>query len=87
MTLAVTGATGGLGTLVIDALLRRVPPTQVVALARDPDKTAPIAAKGVEVREFDYDRPGALGDALVGVNRLLLISGVRSADVSPSTAR
>ena len=71
---AVTAATGQLGRLVVDALLRRVSADRIVALARDPDKADDLRAKGVEVREADYDRPDTLNRALVGVDRMLLIS-------------
>lgn len=74
-TIAVTAATGHLGTLVIDELLQRVPAEQVVAVVRDPEKAKDIAAKGVDVRVASYDDPAALRAALEGVDRLLLISG------------
>ena len=75
MTIAITGATGSLGRLVIDELLSRVDADRVVALVRDTSKAADLAARGVQVRAFDYDRPDALAPALEGVDRLLLISG------------
>lgn len=75
MTIAVTAATGQLGTLVIDALLARTTPDQIVAIARDADKAAPLAAKGVDVRLASYDDPAALETALTGVDKVLLISG------------
>lgn len=73
----VTGATGQLGSLVIDALLERVPANAIVAGVRDPAKAAAIAFrdKGVDVRVADYARPATLASALEGVDRLLLISG------------
>lgn len=71
---AVTGATGHLGRLVISSLLSRVPPSQVVALARDPSKAGDLIARDVEVRAFDYDAPATLATALKGVRRLLFIS-------------
>ena len=71
---AITGATGQLGRLVVDALLRRVPADQVVALVRDPAKADDFRAMGVAVREADYDRPETLRSALEGVDRVLLIS-------------
>ncbi|WP_293782172.1 SDR family oxidoreductase [uncultured Aeromicrobium sp.] len=75
MSIAVTGATGALGTLVIDALTARdVSPDQVVALARDPQRAAHFAERGVQVRAFDYDQPENLAAALDGVTDLLLIS-------------
>ncbi|MDK2767395.1 MAG: SDR family oxidoreductase [Sphingomonas sp.] len=72
---AVTGASGQLGRLVVDALLSKVPPDQIVALVRAPDSMSDLAAKGVHVRSFDYDAPETLVPALAGVSRLLLISG------------
>jgi NAD(P)H dehydrogenase (quinone) len=74
-TIAVTGATGQLGRLVVDELLLRVPASQVVAVVRDAAKAEPLAAKGVDVRVAAYDDPAALRTALQGVDRLLLISG------------
>lgn len=71
---AVTGASGQLGRLVIDALLRTVAPSEVVALVRNPSKLADLAARGVVVRAFDYDAPATLVPVLAGVDRLLLIS-------------
>jgi NAD(P)H dehydrogenase (quinone) len=72
---AVTGASGQLGRLVIESLLGKVAPDQIVALVRDPASVADFAAKGVVVRAFDYDAPETLVPALAGVTRLLLISG------------
>lgn len=75
MTIAVTAATGQLGTLVVDALLERTAPDQIVAIARDAAKAEPLAAKGVAVRIASYDDPAALEEALTGIDQVLLISG------------
>ena len=76
MTIAVTGATGQLGRLVIDALISRgAAPGEIIAAVRDVAKAADLAARGVQVREADYDRPETLAAAFEGVSRLLLISG------------
>lgn len=75
MTIAVTAATGQLGSLVIDSLLRRIPATDVVAIVRDAAKAQPLADKGVAVRVADYDDRSALSEALSGIDRVLLISG------------
>jgi NAD(P)H dehydrogenase (quinone) len=74
-TIAVTGATGELGKIAVELLLKSHPEITVVAGARDPAKAAPLAALGAVVRELDYDRPETLGPALAGVDKLLLISG------------
>lgn len=73
--IAITGATGQLGRLVIETLLSRVPAAGIVALVRDPSKAADLAARGVAVRAADYRDPASLRAALTGVSQLLLISG------------
>lgn len=72
MKIAVTGATGQLGRLIVEGLRGRVPTEDIVALARAPEKAA---ALGVEVRKADYARPDTLGPALAGIDTLMLVSG------------
>lgn len=74
-TYAVTGATGQLGRLVLDELLKQANAGDIVALARDPSALADYAAKGMQVRAADYDDPASLDAALTGIDRVLLISG------------
>ncbi|MBP7241406.1 MAG: SDR family oxidoreductase [Amaricoccus sp.] len=69
--IAVTGATGQLGRLVVDKLKNRVPAADIVALVRSPEKAADL---GVTARAADYARPETLDAALAGVDTLLLIS-------------
>ncbi|MDH2068240.1 SDR family oxidoreductase [Pantoea sp. GD03673] len=73
--IAVTGATGQLGRIVIDALLKKVPAAEIVAAVRTPAKAADLAALGVIVRQADYEQPETLEAAFAGVDKLLLISG------------
>lgn len=73
MTVAITGASGQLGRLVIESLLREgVTP---VAVVRDPAKVADLAERGVEVRQATFDDPESLDRAFAGVDRVLLVSG------------
>ncbi|QAZ66200.1 SDR family oxidoreductase [Solidesulfovibrio carbinolicus] len=72
--IAITGATGQLGRLVISILLESVPANELVAVVRTPDKAVDLAALGVQVRRGDYTLPDTLADALAGVDKLLLIS-------------
>lgn len=74
--LFVTGATGQLGRLVIDALLPRAPAGTIVAGVRsvDGDAAKGLLARGIEVRAADYDQPEMLVSALSGIDRILLIS-------------
>ena len=71
MTIAVTGATGQLGRIVVDRLRQKVPASDIVALVRSPQKAADL---GVAVRLADYSKPETLTAALKGVDTVLLIS-------------
>lgn len=76
MKIAITGATGQLGNLVIDSLLERgADPSKIIAIGRSAQKLAPLAAKGVETRVADYNVEASLIPALEGTDKLLLISG------------
>lgn len=74
--IAVTGASGQLGRLVINALLTEqgVPADQIIALTRRPDSLKELTDQGIQVRKADFDDPATLKTAFEGVNRLLLIS-------------
>jgi NAD(P)H dehydrogenase (quinone) len=71
MKIAITGATGQLGRLVIGQLKTALPASNIIALARTPARGAGL---GVEVRHAEYGQPETLANALTGVNTLLLIS-------------
>ena len=72
MKTGVTGATGQLGRLVVEKLKEKGLSSSVVALVRNKEKAAEL---GVEAREFDYNDPAKLVDALQGIEKLILISG------------
>lgn len=72
--IVITGASGQLGHLVIAELLKTVPASHVVAVARNVDKAADLAALGVHVRHGDYTKPETLNSALQGADKILLIS-------------
>ena len=73
--IAITGATGQLGTLVLKGLLAHYPAGEVIAAVRTPAKAQAWADKGVQVREADYSRPETLEAAFRGAGKVLLISG------------
>ncbi|WP_037912258.1 SDR family oxidoreductase [Actinacidiphila yeochonensis] len=76
MGIVVTGATGHLGRLVIADLLERgVAPDAVAAVVRSEEKGADLAARGVELRVADYDRPETLKAAFQAGDRVLFVSG------------
>ncbi len=71
MTIAITGATGQLGRLIVERLKTRVAPARLRALVRTPAKAADL---GIQALEADYDRPSTLAAALAGVDTLMLVS-------------
>ncbi|WP_421511426.1 SDR family oxidoreductase [Enterobacter sp. JS8-1] len=72
--IAITGATGQLGQLVIEELLKTVPASQIVAIVRNPAKAEALSNQGIVVRQGDYTDQAAFTTALNGVDILLLIS-------------
>jgi NAD(P)H dehydrogenase (quinone) len=72
--IAITGASGQLGRLVIDALLQRLPASDIIAVVRDPAKVGDLAARGVQLRQANYDQPATLDAAFKSVDKLLFIS-------------
>lgn len=73
--LLVTGASGNLGKLVLDALLKRgVAASDIIATTRDAAKLADYAAKGIEIREADFNDPASVKKAFAGADRVAIIS-------------
>lgn len=71
MSIAITGAAGQLGRLVIENLKLKVPAHKILALVRSPELTEIL---GVAAKAIDYNKPETLDAALKGVETLLLIS-------------
>lgn len=69
----VTGASGHLGRMTLQHLLKRRPATELVGLARDPEKAADLAARGIEIRTGDYFDYDSLTRAFAGVEKVLLV--------------
>jgi len=75
MSYVITGATGHLGRLVTEDLLRRgVPAGDITATGRDITKAKDLADHGVRVLAIDYDDPASLDAAFRGADRILLVS-------------
>ena len=72
--IVITGATGNLGQHVIASLLKSVPAVNIIAAVRNPAKAADLAARGVQVRQADYNDGASLDAAFKGAAKILLIS-------------
>lgn len=75
MPIVVTGATGRLGRLTVEALLRRgIPAADIIATGRDIAGIKDLADRGITVRRADFADTDGLAEAFAGADRLLLIS-------------
>jgi len=71
----VSGASGNLGRLTVEALLERgVPASRLILVSRTPDELAEYAAMGASTRFGDFTKPESLPAAYEGGTRMLLIS-------------
>jgi NAD(P)H dehydrogenase (quinone) len=77
MRVAVTAASGQLGSHIVQALGEFLDADQIVGLARSPEKASSL---GVKVRPGDYSVPKELESSLAGVDSLLLVSGMAPPD-------
>jgi NAD(P)H dehydrogenase (quinone) len=76
MTIVVTGATGHLGRLVIEALLRSdVEPGDILAAGRAVERLDDLARRGVRVARIEFADPTSLSAAFSGAEKVLLVSG------------
>jgi NAD(P)H dehydrogenase (quinone) len=76
MSIVVTGATGNLGGLAVDALLRRgAEPDSVIAVGRNTERLELRAERGVRTVAIDYQDRDSLQSAFEGAEKLLLVSG------------
>ncbi|UNK16029.1 SDR family oxidoreductase [Paenibacillus sp. N3/727] len=74
MKILVTGATGKLGSKVVETLIKTIPANQLAVSVRNLEKAEGLRARGVEVRHGDFDKPETLDSAFSGIDRLLIIS-------------
>lgn len=74
MTILITGATGHFGSIVVESLLARGLAGQLAVSVRNPGKADSLRARGVDVRQGDFDDPATLAKTFAGVDRLLLVS-------------
>lgn len=75
--IAITAASGSLGSAIVKAGIEIVGRDHVVGLARTPAKAESL---GIEIRPGDYGSPSDLETSLQGIDSVLLISGMASPD-------
>ena len=70
----VTGATGKLGKMVVDQLLKHLKPGEIGVSVRDPKKAMHLEEHGIRVRAGDFEDAKSLTHALEGAKQVFLIS-------------
>lgn len=73
MKIAITSASGQLGSSVIRYLITTVGKENVIGIARTPEKAEHL---GVEIRKGDYNSREEFNETLYGVDVVLLVSGM-----------
>ncbi|MCK5067525.1 MAG: NAD(P)H-binding protein [Bacteroidales bacterium] len=71
--IAVTTASGGLGSAIVRRIIQESGKNHVIGIARSPEKAA---HHGIEIRKGDYTNRGEFDQALSGIDTLLLVSGM-----------
>ena len=73
MNIAVTAASGKLGSSIIRHLILKIGSKQMIGVARTPEKAKHL---GIEIRKGDYNNPEDLAIAFEGVDVVMLLSGM-----------
>lgn len=73
MKIAVTAANGKLGSSIVEALKKEIGAENVIGIVRTPENATHL---GIEVRKGDYNSRDEFNEALKGVDKVLLISGM-----------
>ncbi|MCK0147269.1 SDR family oxidoreductase [Arenibacter sp. F26102] len=73
MKIAVTSASGQLGTAVVKQLIKEIGKENVIGIARTPEKAEHL---GIEIRKGDYNKRQDFDKALQGIDAVLLVSGM-----------
>ncbi|WP_315792358.1 SDR family oxidoreductase [Paenibacillus sp. BIC5C1] len=74
MKVLVTGATGRLGRMVVQNLLKSLSAADIAVSVRDTIKAQDLSNLGIDVRYGDFNDPASLATAFKGVDKLLMIS-------------
>ncbi|MEQ8808320.1 MAG: SDR family oxidoreductase [Imperialibacter sp.] len=73
MKIAVTSASGQLGSAIVKQLIKEIGGKNVVGIARTPEKAKHL---GVDIRKGDYNSRQQFDEALKGMDAVLLLSGM-----------
>lgn len=78
MKIAVTSASGQLGSSIVKQLINEIGKDQVIGIARTPEKAKYL---GVGIRQGDYNNREHFDKALHGIDAVLLVSGMDAPEI------
>lgn len=73
MNILVTGASGQLGSQVVEQLLKTYK-GKIIAASRSVEKLEGLKSRGVELRNVDFDDPATCDEAFKNIDKLLIVS-------------
>jgi len=76
----ITGANGQLGRATVGMLLKKIPAINIAVSVREPEKAKDLSAKGISVRQGNFNNPDTLPKSLDGATTMVLISTSDAAD-------
>lgn len=74
MKIAVTGATGHLGSKIIAQLKEKVDAGNIVALVHNKNHAGELVKAGLEIREIDFQNRASLEKAFAGIDTLIYVA-------------
>lgn len=74
MKIAVTGATGHLGSQIVAALNKKTAQDNIIALVHNKNHAQKLTSAGFQIREMDFQNEDSLQKALTGVDVLVYIA-------------
>jgi NAD(P)H dehydrogenase (quinone) len=75
MKILITGATGNLGGLVVDALLKKTAAENILVMVRTEKNAENFINKGIDVRLGNYDDKASMVKAFTNIDKLYFVSG------------
>ncbi|GEP57620.1 NAD(P)H-binding protein [Reyranella soli] len=73
-SIAITGASGQLGRMIVADVLRLAPEAHVIGVVRNPGAARDLSDRGIELRAAHYEDAASVAAAFAGADKVLLIS-------------
>ncbi len=74
MKILITGATGHLGSAIVETLMKQMPADQISVLVRQAETVAEMQSKGLQAYQGNYDDIASLEKAMQDIHKVVLVS-------------